>query len=58
MVKNLRSRVINEANHIINTNETIRQVAQKYQVSMEELRRVNKDSFNEGDLITIPLRHE
>ncbi len=54
MVKNLKSRVINEANHIINTNETIRQVAQKYQVSKstvhkdlsERLKGIDQNLFN------------
>ena len=54
MVKNLKSRVINEANHIINTKETIREVAKKYQVSKstvhkdlsERLKEIDKNLFN------------
>ena len=54
MVKNLKNRVINEANHIINTKETIREVAKKYQVSKstvhkdlsERLKEIDKNLFN------------
>lgn len=54
-MNNIKERVIKEANHIINTKETIRQTAQKFKVSKstvhkdinDRLRKINLELYNE-----------
>ena len=54
MVKNLKNRVVGEANYMINTKETIREIASKYNVSKstvhkdlsERLKEIDQNLFN------------
>lgn len=64
----INERVLNEANHIINTEETVREIAKKFKVSKstvhkdlhERLKKIDKDLYIKVDKILkyhIDIRH-
>ncbi len=68
MMRNLNDRVLNEAKHVVNTKETIREVAKKYNVSKstvhkdlsERLKEIDKNLFqNVSDIFQdhLAIRH-
>lgn len=58
-MKNIKERILNEANHILNTKETIRQTAEKFKISkstvhkdiQERLQKIDIDIHNKINLI-------